>query len=357
MAFVAPAPFHDLAVDGIAGLGPMNEVGREPSPACDRDRPVQSHPGHEPAIREVLTATTGFPDAVVGLVPVLAEPVDDVAETFPTLIRHRQAVQVAEVHRVQSLTEDVELQLGCGAVPDPDGARTAPSVEVVELHFLDVPRPVDAVHDLQRRAGGSMTVSPVSEPGGEPAKEVLRLLGVSETEQGVDGERRVAYPRVAVVPVALTAGLLRQAGGRRRDECPRGFVGHQLQRDRGPLHVLAPATHVVRPAHPAAPEVARRLEHRQHLVRCDLAWGAVGRGLEDDATDLALLERDGGADAVAVLARVRAMVSVDARTPDDVQRELSSVVTVEGDTIVEDVHRMALPRIVEARLAVEHESK
>src|SRR3712207_8173599 len=53
-----------------------------------------------------------------------------------------------------------------------------------------------------------------------------------QREQGVDRERRVPYPGVAVVPVALAADLLGQAGRRCRDEAAGGGVGQELERDR-----------------------------------------------------------------------------------------------------------------------------
>ena len=75
--------------------------------------------------------------------------------------------------------------------------------------------------------------------------------------QRLEGERRVAHPGVAVVPVALAArglGQRRREGG---DRGPGGHVGEALDRERGPLDGLAVA--VVDRAHlphPGAPHVA-----------------------------------------------------------------------------------------------------
>ena len=126
------------------------------------------------------------------------------------------------------------------------------------------------------------------------------------------GERRVADPCVAVVPVALPADLLGQPERRGRDERAVVLRDEQLQHERGPVHDLAPAPRVGRPADPLAPEVHRVLErlgdvrrvrgraaevaadllhHERHLVpRGQLEGGACHAVAVD-------VQRHGGAEA------------------------------------------------------------
>ena len=105
------------------------------------------------------------------------------------------------------------------------------------------------------------------DPVPEPLQERGGLLGVAEAEQRVDGERRVADPGVAVVPVALAADLLGQTGRGRGDERAGRRVGHQLERHRRAGDHLLPAAVVRRAVQPAVPPRGRVLEHVQHLLR------------------------------------------------------------------------------------------
>jgi hypothetical protein len=67
----------------------------------------------------VLTPAASLPDALVGLVPVLAHPLDDRAEVLPRVVRERRAVLVVEVDGVDQLAIDVKLELAGGGVADP----------------------------------------------------------------------------------------------------------------------------------------------------------------------------------------------------------------------------------------------
>ena len=99
---------------------------------------------------------------------------------------------------------------------------------------------VDPVHDLQRT--GSV---PAAGRRG-PAARCRRpgLLDVAQAEQRVDRERAVPDPGVAVVPVALAAGLLGQPRGGRGDRRAGRRVGHELERHRRAGDHLAPAAPV-----------------------------------------------------------------------------------------------------------------
>jgi hypothetical protein len=97
---------------------------------------------------------------------------------------------------------DVVLALVVGAVADPYGTGALVAAEVVEDVLVERALAVDAVHDLQL----GITIGDV----GDEVEEVVGLPVEAERVQAPERERRVADPAVAVVPVALAAGGLRQ---------------------------------------------------------------------------------------------------------------------------------------------------
>ncbi len=110
----------------------------------------------------------------------------------------------------------------------------------------------------------------------------------------------VAHPGVAVVPVALASGGLRQRRRERGHGRPGRHVGEPLDRQRRALDRLAPA--VVghpSPADPVAPEAVRR---RQSLVRLvdGARSGEALRPGERAERLLSLLEHVAAADPVAL---------------------------------------------------------
>ena len=116
-----------------------------------------------------------------------------------------------------------------------------------------------------------------------------------EPQERVEGERRVADPRVAVVPVAAAAELLGEARGRGGDERARRAVRQELQRQRGTPHDLAPPTLIARCRDPTQPVVDGLVEQLSRVVlRVRPRLVAL---LEDERRALALIEGEGGADA------------------------------------------------------------
>ena len=122
----------------------------------------------------------------------------------------------------------------------------------------------------------------------QPAEEGQRLVRVAETEQRVNGKRRVAYPREPVVPVALATDLLGQARRGSGHERARRRVRHQLERHRGAADRLTPATGIRRATEPAAPEPDRLVEPGEDALGVDRCRGLpVGSRFEDRAADVA----------------------------------------------------------------------
>src|SRR5262249_13848905 len=148
---------------------------------------------------------------------------------------------VVEVDGVDQGAVDVQLELVGGGVADPDRRGALVPLQVRQLAFGQLGAAVDAVHDLQRSGGGAVAGADVR---GQELHEGGGLAAEAEPEQRVDGEGGVAHPHVAVVPVALAAELLGQAGGGRGDDGAGGGVGEELQGEGGAVHHLAPAAPV-----------------------------------------------------------------------------------------------------------------
>src|SRR5690606_10368058 len=75
----------------------------------------------------------GLPDALVGLVPVQAHPVDQGAELVPVVAGDRVAPRVVEVDGADERPVDVELELVGGGVADPYRRGAPIALQMIEL--------------------------------------------------------------------------------------------------------------------------------------------------------------------------------------------------------------------------------
>src|SRR5262249_3602178 len=155
----------------------------------------------------------------------------------PRVPRDRLAVLVVKVDGIDELTVDVELKLSGGAVSDAHRAGAAIAVEVRELDLGELVAPVDAVHDLERPARSVLLGHAI----GEKVHEARSLARVTETQECVDRESRVADPGVTIIPVPDASDFLRKAGRRRCDDRAARVERQQLEHESGTLNHLAPA--------------------------------------------------------------------------------------------------------------------
>jgi hypothetical protein len=133
---------------------------------------------------------------------------------------------------VRDLAVDVELALVVGAVADPHRPRATVALQVVERALGQAACAVDVVEHLEVRVGQPRRVQ-------HPLEERVRLVAAAEVEEGLEGDRGVAWPAVAVVPVARAADRLGQrAGG--GDHRPGQGVGEELQGQEAADHRVAP---------------------------------------------------------------------------------------------------------------------
>ena len=82
---------------------------------------------------------------------------------------------VEEVHGVDELAVDVELELMSGAVADPDGCGALVALEMRQDLLAELAAAVDAVHDLQWAGLRAVGVR-LLDAGGEPPHEPLGLV-------------------------------------------------------------------------------------------------------------------------------------------------------------------------------------
>ena len=284
-----------------------------------------------------------LPDPLVGLVPVLAEPVGQRRELHPAVVRDRPAVLVEQVDGVHQLAVDVELELVVGAVSDAYRLRAPIALEVVERLLGQLAPPVDRVHDLER---ARHRIGVGDDPVAEPVGEGLRLVGEPQAKQGVERERRVPDPRVAVVPVAAAPDHLGEAcRGRGHDRAGRA-VGQELQGERRTVDHLAPAALVLRAREPAPPERDRLLVGRARLRLRVLARHVVGLDPLED-------EGDRGARAHGELTVDAGLVARHGRR--GLERE-AEVRRAEHDTVLVLLDLVLVAAVVEARLHFDPEA-
>ena len=198
--------------------------------AARRRAAVGGHPAHDLGRREVLRLAAHLPDAPVRLAPVLERALDLAHEDRPEPLVEAVARLRVQVDRVEHRAPHVVLALLVGGVADrgpagrprsrAGGRASAPR---------SVALAVDAVHDLQ-------VVVALGHVGDE-VEEVVGLPVEAERVQRPQRERRVADPAVAVVPVALAAGRLRQRRRGRGDERAGRRERQALQRERAALEV------------------------------------------------------------------------------------------------------------------------
>ena len=233
-AVLGDAVLEDVGVDlGGRGAPLLLEV----AVAADRGElggAVHRHPAHQLRGDVVLGLSARLPDALVGLAPDLGGALGLGLDDRPQPARQALAVHRVLEDRVEHRAVDVVLALIEGAVADPHRAGAGVAGELLAEGLGEVAPPVDPVHDLQPAVAVGLDV-------GDELHELIGLPVEPEQVQRLQRERRVAHPRVAVVPVALAPGRLGQRGRQRRDGRAGRHVGQALDRQRRALDRLAPA--------------------------------------------------------------------------------------------------------------------
>lgn len=201
----------DLVAHGVSRGLPQLHLTRQPVLTHGPNAPVERGPVHRPRMREQLRFTANLPDAVVGLPDADQRSVQQRPLQRPRGDRLTQSGYPGGMQGDHHLAHHVRLILQGGPVADPH--RTGPTVtrQVGQLPLGQVTLARHPVHDLHLgRVAGDRAQQPVAPVLDHPQKAVR--------DQGLQSQRRVAQPHVAVVPVAEATEVLRQRRGRRRDD-------------------------------------------------------------------------------------------------------------------------------------------
>jgi hypothetical protein len=99
-------------------------------------------------VREVLPRAAHFPDALVGGAPARLDVLDHLALERPRGLLGLEPAAACDVHAVDELAEDVELELTDRRVADPHRARAFVPGEPVEDDLQDAPLARGAVQRL-----------------------------------------------------------------------------------------------------------------------------------------------------------------------------------------------------------------
>ena len=234
-----------------------------------------------------------LPDALVGLPPHPLGAAHLVDQHRPQPLGDVVALLGVQVHRVQHRPIHVVLALVVGAVADPHRARVLIALEVIERALLQLFVALDPVHDLQRPVLVALQI-------GDVLDEVVRLPVQPQRVQPPQGERRIAHPAVAVVPVARAPRGLRQRGRRRRHQRAGGHEREPLQHQRRALQVNPPGVVGVGAfRQPRPPEVAGALQMRLRLLHRARPAEALRPRHRAEAL-LPFLQRVAGVHAVAL---------------------------------------------------------
>ena len=113
-----PSSGHHFLVNLVASFQPTHAVGRKGTLLRQAQTAIESDPGHDLGIDEIPAAASYFPDALILSFPVIAQPVDQRAQTRPAIIADRLDVLVVEVNRIHEFTVNVELKLLVGGIAD-----------------------------------------------------------------------------------------------------------------------------------------------------------------------------------------------------------------------------------------------
>ena len=201
-AALGQAVGEDVGVDLVGhALPALDQVGfladaGQPRAAVTRD------PAHHLRRGEVLHLAAHFPDPAVGLLPVLDRALDLAEEDRPEPLVEPVARAGVDVDRVEHGSPHVVLLLVESSVADAHRLGALVAAEVMQDVLVQGALAVDPVHDLQL----VVTVGDV----GDEVEEVVGLPVEAERIQAPQREGGVPDPAVAVVPVALAAGRLRQ---------------------------------------------------------------------------------------------------------------------------------------------------
>ena len=94
---VAVTLCHNLSVNLIARLEPPIPICRKGPLVRQAQASIQGHPTHELGVEKVLLPTSHFPDAFVFFIPMVADPLQELAQVLPEIGINGTAVFVEQI--------------------------------------------------------------------------------------------------------------------------------------------------------------------------------------------------------------------------------------------------------------------
>ena len=231
-AALVDAVLADVGVDLVGGRLPALGALVVLAQAREARAAVAGDPAHDLRRREVLGLAAHLPDAAVGLAPVRDRVLDLLARGSATSTRAARRATSCAGRSSRAARPRRRAAAGrrrrCRPAPAarPRSRRGGRACARSSSRLA-----ADPVHDLQARPSSSPATS------ADEVEEVVGLPVEAERVEAPEHERRVADPRVAVVPVALAAGRLGQRRRRRGDHRAGRRVGQALERQRAALQV------------------------------------------------------------------------------------------------------------------------
>lgn len=184
-----------LGMDTCPQLPPLVDRAAQSMTFHRLDGAIEDDPCHDLGEGKVLARPAGLPDAVIRFRPASRHMVGQRQLQIPPGLARAEAALARLLERVHQLAIDVELELLVRGIADPHRLRSEIAGQPVDVPFRQPPLAENAIHDLHvRGTAGNGTLQPVA-----PGRRFFVEAGIHQGEQG---ERRVADPAEAVVPVA-----------------------------------------------------------------------------------------------------------------------------------------------------------
>ncbi len=234
-AFV-DAVFEDVGLDLVGHRRPLPGVVGTTLQFGEFRAAIERHPAHDLRRHEVLGLAAHLPDAPIGLAPVGRCLLDLPAQGVQQRLGEVPAGLDVQVHRVEQRAPDVVLLLVIGVVADADRGGAVVAAQMIEGRLRQLALTAHPVHHLERIADAVRVARDVE----DEREEVVGFPVEPEGVQTPQCERRIAYPRVTVVPVTFSARCFGERGCRRREQRPGRAVGQSLECERAALQIGAP---------------------------------------------------------------------------------------------------------------------
>src|ERR1700674_1257677 len=174
----------------------------------------------------MFLAIAHLPNTGVGKVPVLADPLQTIADLYPNVVGGGADVFVGKIERIHEFAVDVSLELRNSRIADADGSGSAIPFPVLQRLL----RKLGVALDREDDRAGSFRIDVFGGVIFDPAHEGSSLLSEADAQKAINCKGGIAHPGVAVIPVARPSDDFRQTRGGRGNDRAGGLKSKKLQR-------------------------------------------------------------------------------------------------------------------------------